>query len=422
VTGEPVEPVDGVEAYIQRADLLDDLGRYAEAADELREALRIEPDNPEALATLALIELRAGRAEQALAPAQAALHVRPDHLLGQVVRGHVLAELDRRQDAVDAADELLAADPESWVRQLHFAAIVRRVRNGQATLNAAWRAVQLAPDEPETHLVLAAVAEDLGLHEVAERAYAEAARLDPAATGDDRSDLDVLRLRPGHPPGHPVPPDDDPAGLDLAGSAGSSAGEPIDPFAAAGGSDPGGPLDDRRRLWLRRGFARLLSTGALYAWASPLVVVLMLVIGPGAARLTAAAGGALGVLLLLTARLPEPPGWVFPERDPDPARDPDPLDDADPSGLPGSGLSGRGLPRARSVRAVSVLGWLARENRWLAVAGAAVLAAPLMLLGYAVTGTVWPLGVVVLLGAFAFTVLVMRIDGTEEGPGGLIGR
>jgi tetratricopeptide (TPR) repeat protein len=410
VTGEPV---DGVEAYIQRADLLDDLGRYSEAADELRQALRIEPDNPEALATLALIELRAGRAEQALAPAQAALQAQPDHLLGQVVRGHVLAELDRRQDAVDAADELLATDPESWVRQLHFAAIVRRVRNGQATLNAAWRAVQLAPEEPETHLVLAAVAGDLGLHGVAERAYAEAARLDPAATGDDRSDLDVLRLRPGHP----VPPDDNPAGL------GRSGGEPIDPFSTAGGSAPGEPLQERRRRWLRRGFARLLSSGALYAWASPLVVVLMLVIGPGAARLTAAAGGALGILLLLTARLPEPPGWEFPEQ----PGEPDLFDGADPAAdpVPGSArgwLARGGLPRARSVRVVSVLGWLGRENRWLAVAGAAVLAAPLMLLAYAATGTVWPLGVVVLLGAFAFTVLVMRIDGDQDGPNGLFGR
>jgi tetratricopeptide (TPR) repeat protein len=409
VTGEPV---DGVEAYIQRADLLDDLGRYAEAADELRQALELEPGNPEALATLALIELRAGRAEQALEPALAALRAQPDHLLGQVVRGHVLAELDRRQDAVDAADELLAADPTSWVRQLHFAAIVRRVRNGQATLDAAWRAVQLAPDEPETHLVLAAVAEDLGLREVAERAYAEAARLDPAATAD-RSDLDVLRLRPGHP----TSPDDDPAGLD----------GPFDPFTpptAAGGrgrsgraSDgPGGLLDDRRHRWLRRGFARLLSTGALYAWASPLVVVLMLVVGPTAARITAAVGGALGLLLLLTARLPEPPAELFPE-----LPHPDDLPTGDrPDGssdpLRDAVLGGR------SVRAVSVLGQLAAGNRWLAVAGAAVLAAPLMLLAYAATGTVLPLGVVVLLGAFAFTVLVMRIDGNDDGPAGLFGR
>jgi len=45
-----------------------------------------------------------------------------------------------------------------------------------------------------------------------------------------------------------------------------------------------------------------------------------------------------------------------------------------------------------------------------------------MLLAYAATGTVWPLGVVVLLGAFAFTVLVMRIDGNDDGPSGLFGR
>lgn len=341
MTAEPEDPegadVVDVAAHIQRADLLDDLGRYAEAAEELWQALALEPENPEALATLALIELRAGRARQALPPAEAALAIRPDHLLGQVVRGHVLAALGRTDDAVDAAEALLRADEESWLRQLHFAAIVRRVRNGQATLDAAWRAVQLAPEEPETHLVLAAVAAGLGLADVAEHATAEATRLDPTA---DRADTDVLRLR-------------------QADGTAAAPRRPAPPPAGTG----------------RRALARLLSVGALYAWGSPLLVVLMLVTGPSSARMVSALAGLCGLAAI---------------------------------GVAATRTGPEERARLRSA--------LRGADRFMATAAVAVLLAPLTLLWYAATGSPWPLGVVVLLGALAFTALVVRVDG-DEGTG-----
>ncbi len=345
--GEPDEDSGAateVTASIQRADLLDDLGRYAEAAEELRDALRLAPENAEALATLGMVQLRAGRFPQALASAGAALAVRPDHLLGQVVRGYALVELDDRSAALTAADELLAVDPGSWLRQLHFAAIVRQVRNGQASLDAAWSAVRLAPEEPETHLVLAAVAADLGLWEVAQRANAEATRLDPraASTGTGAG----LRLRPGRM----VPAR--PASVLLPTSA------------------PG----RRSAPGLRTGVSRFLALGALYAWGGPLLVALCMLAGMVTARLMAGAVGAAGVLIFGTFR----------------ARTPDGLQ--------------------------PVLQLLGRLDRGLTAACVAVLAGPPMLLAFALSGSPWPLGGLILLGAFTFAALVLRADDTNR-PG-----
>lgn len=341
MTGEPEEvgrETDAeVRTYIQRADLLDDLGHFAEAAEELRDALRLAPDNPEALATLGMVELRAGRAEQALVPARAALAVRADHLLGQAVCGYALVELERKAEAVDVARAMLDADPGSWLRQLHFAAIVRRVRNGQATLDAAWQAVRLAPDEAETHLVLAAVAGDLGLTDIARRAHAEAVRLDPRAADD--TPPPVLRLRASRSGGRPAP--------DEAGPA---------------------PAQPGVRRGMRSGMARFLAVGALYAWGAPLLVALTMLAGPTAARFVAGAVGLGGIVLFGAFRAHPPTGPV------------------------------------------PVLRVLGRLDRPLAAACVGVLAAPPMMLVFTALGSPWPLGVLILLGAFAFAALVLRTD------------
>lgn len=339
MTGEPDETgrdtAAEVRTFIQRADLLDDLGHFAEAAEELRDALRLAPDHPEALATLGMVELRAGRAQQALPPARAALAVDPEHLLGQVVCGYALVALERKQDAIDAAERLVEVDPESWLRQLHYAAIVRQVRNGQATLDAAWQAVRLAPDEPETHLVLSAVAADLGLADLARRAHAEALRLDPRAA--DVEQPSVLRLRPSRTGGKP-PPDDR---------------TEVEPAAGRG---------------VRSGMSRFLAVGALYAWGGPLVVALTTLAGGGPARVVAAVVGLLGVVLFGVFRV-HPPAGTQP--------------------------------------ALRVLPSL---DRWLAAGCWCVLACPPMLLVFALVASPWPLGVLILLGAFAFAALVLRAD------------
>ncbi|MGA8113948.1 MAG: tetratricopeptide repeat protein [Actinocatenispora sp.] len=359
MTGEPDE-VRGagadVRTFIQRADLLDDLGHYAEAAEELRDALRLEPDNPEALATLGMVQFRAGRAPQALVSARAALAVQPDHLLGQVVQGHVLASLGSRAEALAAADELLAVDPGSWLRQVHFATIVRQVRNGQASLDAAWSAVKLAPDEPQTHLALSAVAADLGLREIAAHAHAEAVRLDPRVA--EVTPPDPLRMRPGRPSGRPAP---DEMTSDAEHDAGSAEDVPGGPRAPGDLSGPGGT-----GTGLRTGVSRFLAFGALYAWGGPLLIALWMLVGTTAAQVVSGVAGVLGVV-------------VF--------------------------GSFRAQPRTGPEPVLRVLG---RLDRWLAAACVAVLACPPMLLAYAVSGTPWPLGVMILLGAGAFAALVLR--------------
>ncbi|WNM42285.1 tetratricopeptide repeat protein [Micromonospora halotolerans] len=181
------------DGYVQRAQLLAELGRYDEAAEELDGALATDPGNAGALTMLARVHLAAGRPAEALPVAEAAVAAAAGALSPLVARGFALVDLGRWKAAASTGDEILALGPDDAYAQRSAAAILAGARNGQAALNAAWRGVELAPETAQAHLVLGLVAARLELYDLAERAYREALRLDPELA-EARHDMGVIRL------------------------------------------------------------------------------------------------------------------------------------------------------------------------------------------------------------------------------------
>lgn len=167
------------DSYLQRAELLADLGRYEEAAAELAHADRA--DVP-AQTLLARIWLAAGAPKRALVAADAAVAAGPSDVAAMVARGMALADLGRIDEAARQAERILRAGRGDGYACTSAAAILAEVRNGQVALDAAWEGVRLSPDQPRAHLVLGVVAARLGLVDIAERAYQEALALDPKLT------------------------------------------------------------------------------------------------------------------------------------------------------------------------------------------------------------------------------------------------
>ncbi|HEX8630283.1 MAG TPA: tetratricopeptide repeat protein, partial [Catenuloplanes sp.] len=181
------------EQYRQRAVLLADLGRYDEALGELASGAALAPRDGSLLVTLARVHLISGQPGEALAAAEAAVAAEPGAVDPQVVKGMALLDLGRFGEAARIGGELLRLGPDDPYTLLSGAAIVGESRNGQESLNAAWRAVQLAPDDARGHLVLAVVTARMRLFDLAERAYREALRLDPGLA-DVQDDVGVVRL------------------------------------------------------------------------------------------------------------------------------------------------------------------------------------------------------------------------------------
>ncbi|WP_329105130.1 tetratricopeptide repeat protein [Micromonospora sp. NBC_01699] len=191
------------EDYLQRADLMAELGRYDDAVAELGFAITLDQASVRAWTMLARVQLAAQRPEEALAAADTAVAVStataaipgaaPDWAPPLVARGLALVDQRRFKEAAEVADELLRRGPADAYAQRSAAGILADARNGQPALNAAWRGVELAPREAQAHLVLGMVAARLDLFDLAERAYREALELDPSLA-EARDDVGQSRL------------------------------------------------------------------------------------------------------------------------------------------------------------------------------------------------------------------------------------
>ncbi|OWV09890.1 hypothetical protein B5D80_08620 [Micromonospora wenchangensis] len=195
-----------------------------------------------------------------------------------VVRAIALADLGEYAESARTADRILAAGPGDAYAQRSAAAILAEARNGQPALNAAWRGVELAPDEPQAHLVLALVAGRLELFDLAERAYREALRLDPELA-EARHDPGVLRLERRR------------WVLALEQVA---ALAPVQPARA-----------EKLPLWA--GLRRLVLIGSGWSLVASLLLAFLAAGGAGASRVVAVLAAAGGALLAwrLSRRVPE---------------------------------------------------------------------------------------------------------------------
>lgn len=342
----PSGEAESVDGFIQRAQLLAELGRHDEAAAELGFAVSLDPDNPRALTVLAQVHLAADRPAEALAAAEAAVQAAPDAAYPMVTRALALIDLRRFGAAARIADELLARWPTDAYAQRSAAGILGEARNGQPALNAAWRGVELAPTEAEAHLVLGLIAARLELFDLAERAYREALRLDPSLA-EAGQDVGIIRLERRR------------YTLALAKLAELAGAEPAAiPSPAKPARTPmrHGPGDELRRLALR---------GAGYSIAAVVLTACVAAGNPAMSRIFAAVAAVAGLLM----------GWRFVAR---------------------AGVTGT----RRSE--------LLRGDRILAVSLYAASAGPLLILLYALTGAPFPLVLALVGTAVAQLALLFR--------------
>ncbi|MFC0503843.1 tetratricopeptide repeat protein [Micromonospora costi] len=266
------------DGFLQRALLLAELGRYDEAAAEAAQTIALEPANPVALTLLARLHLAAGRPGEALTLADAAVAAAPGTVPPLVARGMALGDLERWAESARAADEILAIGPNDANAQRSAAAILAGSRNGQTALNAAWRAVELDPEAPQSHLALGLVAANMRLFDLAERAYREALRLDPELARAQH-DIGVIRLEQRR------------------------WSEALQHLAEAAAMSPGQVNSGRT---ISAGVRQLVVYGAGWSMLTAVLIAFAAPAGAGLSRVAAVFAAAVGALVVwrFAARLP----------------------------------------------------------------------------------------------------------------------
>jgi tetratricopeptide (TPR) repeat protein len=133
-------------AHLERARLLLAQSRPADAETESMLALAQQPDNPQALAILALSRLGQSKREPALEAARQAVGLAPDEPAMHNIHAHVLHALDRHEEALRAAQEALRLDPADADHFTLLASIELARGKWPGALAAAEQALALNPE------------------------------------------------------------------------------------------------------------------------------------------------------------------------------------------------------------------------------------------------------------------------------------
>jgi tetratricopeptide (TPR) repeat protein len=133
-------------AHLERARLLLAQFRPADAELESMIALSQQPDDPQALALLALSRLEQGKKELAHDAARNAVGLAPEEPFYHSVHAHVLRDMERSEEAFRAAQEALRLDPGDADHFSLLASIELFRNRWPAALEAAERALALNPE------------------------------------------------------------------------------------------------------------------------------------------------------------------------------------------------------------------------------------------------------------------------------------
>ena len=141
-------------ALVNRADLLRALGREAEAAAGLREAIARRPDDAVLQHTLGLSLIRQGQREEGLRALGEAVRLAPDDPRFAYVYGVGLHDLGRAQEGVRVLETALLRHPNDVDALFALASYLREAGNPARAFPYARRLVELLPQDPQARALL----------------------------------------------------------------------------------------------------------------------------------------------------------------------------------------------------------------------------------------------------------------------------
>ena len=194
-----LEP-DYAEAYSNLSNLLIDQGEYDRAEGVARRAIELNPRLADAYINLAAVATARHRHADALMTLDALIAFTPAHPRALAARALALKELDRLEEALDAARRAALAAPESPEPHNAMGQAYQAMGQFEPALAAYDRAAVLpGPAQQDAIANRGALFMEFGRKEEAMKALEEAARAFPHAPGILFSQTDLKRFEAGDP-------------------------------------------------------------------------------------------------------------------------------------------------------------------------------------------------------------------------------
>ncbi len=151
----------------------------AAAAQCFAHARQLQPDMPRLAANLGIALLRAGQAEEAVGPLEAAVRESPDEAHLWCRLGEAALGAHRCQRAVECFDRCLALAGDDYVSLGNRALAMCHLSRPEPALKSLQRALELAPDQPRLWAIKGLALEQSLQHDEALEAFDRSLQLDP---------------------------------------------------------------------------------------------------------------------------------------------------------------------------------------------------------------------------------------------------
>ena len=147
-------PTRSPESFVSEADQYFKEGKFPQAIESYKKAIKADPNNPSNYITLARLQVFASQYDQAILNTQNALLKNPNHPLAYAVQGWALGFEEKYGEAERALQQALALDPNNALAHAYYAEVLINQRDFDLWDKASEEsklAVQLDPTLMETH-------------------------------------------------------------------------------------------------------------------------------------------------------------------------------------------------------------------------------------------------------------------------------
>jgi tetratricopeptide (TPR) repeat protein len=170
---------DKAMALAQRGDAFLNQGRFSDAIQAYREALKIEPEAEDMQYNLAIALARAGKTDEAIAVYKEALRLVPDYAEAHNNLGNLLVKKGQFDEAVDHFKEAIRINPEHAPSHNNLGTAYARQGKAFQAAEAFGKAVALDPNYLEARCNLGNSYSSQGRIPEAKQQYQEILRINP---------------------------------------------------------------------------------------------------------------------------------------------------------------------------------------------------------------------------------------------------
>jgi tetratricopeptide (TPR) repeat protein len=159
-----------------------ELGRYQDAVEAFKQAIRIKPDYAEAHCNLGVAYGKLGRWQEAIEAFSQAIKIKTDYAEAHYNLGVAYGKLGRYQEAVEAYKQAIRIKPDYAEAYYNLGVAYGELGRYQEAVESYKQAIRIKPDYAEAHYSRGVAYNSIGRYQDAVEPYKQAIRIKPDYT------------------------------------------------------------------------------------------------------------------------------------------------------------------------------------------------------------------------------------------------